>query len=65
MHNEHKADMYSAALASLEAAADILMDLGEEELSLKIRNQATNVAILHERAVKAAHVPTVPAAGPE
>jgi len=64
MHNEVRADMYTAALSSLHAAADILQDLGEEELSLKIRNQANNVLIKQERAVKAASVPNIPGPGP-
>ena len=60
MNKEMRADMLSAVLQSLNAAADILRDLGEEELSLKIRNQSNNVAVLQQRAVKAANVPDQP-----
>ena len=63
MNPEVRADMLTAALQSLHAAADILRDLGEEELSLKIRNQANNVAAKQRAAAKAASIPThVPAA---
>ena len=59
---EHRADMLTAAMQSLNEAADILRDLGEEELSLKIRNQANNVAAKQRQAVKAAAVPSQPGA---
>lgn len=60
MNKEMRADMLTAAMQSLHAAADILTDLGEHELSLKIRNQANNVAAKQRQAVKAASVPDVP-----
>ena len=60
MNKEMRADLYTAALQSLEAAADMLRDLGEEELSLKIRNQANNVAAKTRQAVKAAAIPEQP-----
>ena len=60
MNKEMRADMLTAALQSLHAAADMLRDLGEEELALKIRNQSNNVALLQQRAVKAAAVPDQP-----
>ena len=60
MNPEVRADMLTAALQSLHAAADILRDLGEEELCLKIRNQSTNVQKLQVRALKAASVPQHP-----
>ena len=63
MNKEMRADMLTAALQSLHAAADILRDLGEEELSLKIRNQSTNVEKLQRNAVKAASIPTHPGPG--
>ena len=57
MNNEVRADMLTAAMQSLHAAADILQDLGEETLSIKIRNEANNVAAKQRQAVKAASVP--------
>jgi len=60
MNKEMRADMLSAVMQSLQAAADMLRDLGEEELSLKIRNQSNNVALLQQRAAKAAAVPDLP-----
>ena len=60
MNKEMRADMLNAVMQSLNAAADMLRDLGEEELSLKIRNQSNNVALLQQRAVKAASVPDQP-----
>ncbi len=60
MNKEMRADMLNAVMQSLNAAADMLRDLGEEELSLKIRNQSNNVALLQQRAAKAASVPDQP-----
>ncbi len=65
MNKEMRRDMLTAALQSLNEAADILNDLGEEELSLKIRNQANNVAAKQRAAAKAASIPTHVPAGPE
>ena len=61
MNKEMRVDMLTAAMQSLHAAADILQDLGEETLSLKIRNQANNVAAKQRQAAKAAAIPTQPA----
>tara|TARA_B100000676_G_C18014289_1_gene808598 strand:+ start:402 stop:599 length:198 start_codon:yes stop_codon:yes gene_type:complete len=60
MNKEMRVDMLTAAMQSLHAAADILQDLGEETLSLKIRNQANNVAAKQRQAAKAAAIPTQP-----
>lgn len=60
MNKEMRVDMLTAAMQSLHAAADILQDLGEETLSLKIRNQANNVAAKQRQATKAAAIPTQP-----
>ena len=60
MNKEMRVGMLTAAMQSLHAACDILQDLGEEELSLKIRNQANNVAAKQRQAVKAANSPEQP-----
>jgi hypothetical protein len=60
MNKEMRVDMLSAVMQSLTAASDMLRDLGEEELSLKIRNQSNNVEVLMRRAVKSASVPEQP-----